>query len=65
MIPRKKRIVILVVSIVFVVLIILGILGFLFLKTDMFKTKETLFAKYLAQNINIIDILKSEENLEI
>ena len=65
MIPRKKRIVILVVSIVFVVLIILGILGFLFLKTDMFKTKETLFAKYLAQNINIIDILKSEGNLEI
>ena len=40
MMPRKKRITILVISIVLTILIILGILGYLYLKTDMFKTKE-------------------------
>ena len=63
--PRKKRITILVISIVLTILIILGILGYLYLKTDMFKTKETLFAKYLMQNFENIDILKIENNSEI
>lgn len=63
--PRKKRIVILVTSIVLVVLIISGILAFLYLKTDAFKSKETLFAKYLMQNFDTIEILKTEDNSEI
>ena len=63
--PRKKRIVILVTSIVLVVLIICGILAFLYLKTDAFKSKETLFAKYLMQNFDNIEILKTEDNSEI
>lgn len=63
--PRKKRITILVISIVLTILIILGILGYLYLKTDMFKTKETLFAKYLMQNFENIDILKIENDSEI
>jgi hypothetical protein len=46
-------------------LIILGILGYLYLKTDAFKSKETLFAKYLAQNFNSIEILKTESDSEI
>lgn len=65
MIPRKKRIVILVVSIVLTILVILGILIFLYLKTDAFKSKETLFTKYLAQNFENIEFLKTENNSEI
>ena len=65
MIPRKKRITILVISIVLTILIILGILGYLYMKTDMFKTKETLFAKYLMQNFENINILKIENDSEI
>lgn len=65
MIPRKKRIAIIVVSILLMIFIILGTLGFLFLKTDIFKSNETLFAKYLIQNFDIIEILKSENTLEI
>lgn len=63
--PRKKRIAIIVFSILLVIFIILGTLGFLFLKTDIFKSNETLFAKYLIQNFDIIEILKSENTLEI
>ncbi len=63
--PRKKRIVIIAISIILVMLVILGVLGYLYLKTDAFKSKETLFAKYLAQNFNSIEILKTEDNSEI
>lgn len=63
--PRKKRIVIIAISIILVMLIILGILGYLYLKTDAFKSKEKLFAKYLAQNFNSIEILKTESDSEI
>lgn len=65
MIPRKKRIAIIVTLIILVVLIICGILGFLYLKTDAFKSNETLFAKYLIQNLNTIEILKEEDNSQI
>ena len=63
--PRKKRIVIIAISIILVMLITLGILGYLYLKTDAFKSKEKLFAKYLAQNFNSIEILKTESDSEI
>ena len=63
--PRKKRIVTLVISIVLTVLIIVGILGYLYLKTDALKSKETLFAKYLMQNFENIEFLKAENNSEI
>lgn len=63
--PRKKRRVILVIAIVLTVLIILGILGYLYLKTDTFKSKETLFAKYLMQNFENIDFLNTKYNSEI
>lgn len=65
MMPRKKRITILVVSILLIIFIILGIFGFLFLKTDMFKSNETLFAKYFIQNFDIIEVLRSENTIEI
>lgn len=63
--PRKKRIAILVVSMLLVIFIILGIFGFLFLKTDIFKSNETLFAKYFIQNFDAVEILKSGNTLEI
>lgn len=63
--PRKKRIVLLGISIVLILLVILGILGYLYLKTDAFKSKESLFAKYLMQNFENIEFLNIEENSEI
>lgn len=65
MIPRKRKIVILISAIVLVILMILGILVTLYLKTDMFKSNETLFAKYMMQNLNAVEILKNEDTLEI
>lgn len=65
MMPRKKRIAILVIVIVLSVLIIAGALGVLYLQTDMFKPKETLFAKYFLQNFDYINILKLENQTEI
>ena len=64
MMPRKKRILILVIAIILVVLMIVGILGFLYLKTDAFKSNEVLFAKYLMQNFENIQFLK-EDNSQI
>lgn len=65
MIPRKRRIIMLVIPIVLVIFIILGILAFLYLKTDAFKSNETLFAKYFIQNFDAIEILKNEDTLGI
>lgn len=65
MMPRKKRIVILVIFIILILLTIFGILGYLYLKTDAFKPKETLFAKYLMQNFENIDFLKVKNSSEI
>ena len=56
---RKKRIAILVVSIVLVILAIVGTIIFLYLKTDAFKSNETLFAKYFMQSFNAIDTIKN------
>lgn len=63
--PKKKRIAILITTIVLIILIVLGTLGFLYLKTDIFKSTETLFAKYFVQNFSIVDILEDIENSEI
>lgn len=65
MIPRKKRIVILVSSIILVTLIIIGVLVFLFLKTDAFKSKETLFGKYLIQNFDTVGMFNNENSSEL
>lgn len=62
---RKKRITILVISIVLAVLAIVGTITFLYLKTDAFKSNETLFAKYFIQSFNAIDIIKNNDALGI
>lgn len=65
MMPRKKRLTILITTIILVVVIIIGVLAFLYLKTDAFKSNETLFAKYLMQNFNAIDNLANNGTEEI
>lgn len=65
MMARKKRIAILVVSIVLVVLAIAGTMIYLYLKTDAFKSNETLFAKYFMQSFNAIDTIKNDDLLGI
>lgn len=65
MMPRKRRIAISIIFILLIIFIILGIFGFLFSKTDIFKSNETLFAKYLIQNFDIIEALSNPNTLEI
>ena len=50
MIPRKKRILIMIISIILVVLMLLVAFALIYLNTDMFKSNKTLFMKYLGQN---------------
>ena len=62
MMGRKTRIAIITVAISLLVITIIGILVFLYLETDAFKTNETLFTKYLAQNFEELDNLKNNSN---
>ncbi len=63
--PRKMRITILTFFIILIVSVILGILIFLYTKTDIFQSKDILFAKYFMQNFNAIEILENEDELGI
>lgn len=65
MMARKKRIAIITITIILSIAIIGGILAFLYIKTDAFKSNQTLFAKYLVQNFNITEIFEKTENTEI
>ncbi len=65
MMPKKKRITILIISIVLLIATTLGILAFLYIETDMFKSNEILFAKYFSQNFNIVDVLENIKSSEI
>lgn len=62
MMARKTRIAIITIAISLLVITIIGILTFLYLETDAFKTNETLFTKYLAQNFEELDNLKNNSN---
>lgn len=66
MIPRKKRKIITITLSVLIVLISVAILGIiLYINTDIFKSNEELFIKYLLQNSKAVEILKYEDNLGI
>ena len=65
MMPKKKRIAIIITTVGILITIILGVLAFLYIKTDMFKSNEILFAKYFSQNFNIVDVLENIKNPEI
>lgn len=65
MIPRKKRIAIIVTIITLISLLIIGIFAFLYLKTDSFRSNETLFVKYFIQNFSSLEFLNENENSTI
>ena len=65
MIPRKKRILIMIISIILVVLMLLVAFALIYLNTDMFKSNKTLFMKYLGQkteNLNQIYTQTTQKN---
>ena len=62
---RKTRITILIVSILLILIIAIGILVYLYIKTDAFKSNETLFAKYFMQNTEVLEYIKEEDSLGI
>lgn len=64
MLPRKKRKALIITSIIIVILIIIGILVYLYMTTDAFKSNNTLFAKYLAQNFNIIEQIQNQNGMK-
>lgn len=59
MMTRKKRITLIIVIVILVLLIIGGIFTFLYLNTDMFKSNQTLFVKYLGKNSENIQDLQN------
>lgn len=65
MIARKKRKLIIIISIIMTVLIIIGTIVALYLTTDIFKSKNKLFVKYLTQNISNIEEIMKQEPTEI
>lgn len=62
----KKRNVGLIVAIIViaVIIVVIGVLAALYFFTDLFKTEEQLFWKYLSKNSQVLDIM-SNENAEI
>lgn len=65
MIARKKRQLIMIVLIIIIIVIIAGLIIALYLTTDMFKPKNKLFQKYLAQNLDTIDKISNLDATEI
>lgn len=65
MMPRKKRITILIISIVLIALLISLIFLFLYINTDMFKSNETLLVKYIMKNTdnmwNVVEVAKNNK----
>lgn len=59
MMARKKRITLIIVIVVLILLIIGGIFLALYLNTDMFKSNQTLFIKYLGKNSENIQRLEN------
>ena len=59
MMTRKKRRVILVVIILLILVILAATFVILYLNTDMFKSNQTLFVKYLGKNADNVKALES------
>ncbi|MCI8383460.1 MAG: hypothetical protein HFJ33_01025 [Clostridia bacterium] len=60
MMPRKKRKMLFLASIIAILLIIMVVCMILYFTTDMFKSNQTLFAKYVGQNITNIEKMYDE-----
>ncbi len=65
MMPRKKRLAIIISAVILVIILIVGILAFLYIKTDVFKSNETLFTKYFMQNFKIAETLIASDTSKI
>ncbi len=65
MIKRKKTNVIIIVSMILIVFMIMGSVIALYLTTDMFKPADTLFVKYLLQNVSFVEELARKESTGI
>ena len=66
--PKKKRkmiILIIVLSILLVLLITGGVCAYLYINTDMLKSNQTLFEKYIAQNFSIAKEFLEREPAEL
>ncbi len=61
MLARKRRKLIIIISIIVVALILIATLITLYLTTDIFKPKDTLFAKYLLQNVSNIEEMAKKQ----
>lgn len=65
MMPRKKRITVAVLMVIILIVLTATIFILLYLNTDMFRSNQTLFFKYLGKNTeNIEEIQKSMEQTE-
>lgn len=59
----KKKKVIIIVLVVIAIVVCIAIIGIiLFTKTELFKTKQEMFAKYLGQNVEIIEQYIKDSN---
>ncbi len=65
MIARKKKMTLIIVLSVVAVLIVIGILIALYLTTDFLKPTDKLFAKYILQNVSMIDESARQEPTEL
>ena len=64
--PRKKRKLIhaiILISILIVIIAIVAIVYYLYVNTDMFKSNQTLFQKYLAQNLEVASQLVENDSI--
>lgn len=57
MMPRKKKKTIIIVSIIIIILMIAISFVLLYINTDMFKSNQTLFAKYMGQNLDNLEVV--------
>lgn len=59
----KKKKVIIIVSVIIAIVACIAIVGvILFTKTELFKTKQEMFAKYLGQNVEIVEQYMQDSN---
>lgn len=60
MLTRKKRRMLFLIPIIFIVIIVITTLIVLYIKTDLFRSNDVLFAKYLGQNMENIEQIYEE-----
>lgn len=57
---KKKNVGIIIASIVAVIVIVVGVLAVLYFTTDLFKSEQQLFWKYLSNNTQVLEIISNE-----